>query len=342
MWVQSLGWEDPLEEDMAPHSSLVGNSPLGCRVGHHWRNLAYTPLYNQASWWSWLYLFIMAVMIVSISQHQRFEENKQSPKGYWSSVLCKKRTPRCDSFFKFMLRVCLHRRPSPPFLSSSPQSLLSELHDIISSCLYLHWLMFSIPVHIDYKILLLVWKGWKKKWWGILTTIVIHYENHYWEIENKIYLFNYWVLVVASRIFHFLAACRIFCCGMWTLSCSMWDLVPWPGMEPGPPALETPNFSHCTTREVPTAEDFNSSASFPKCHAWELLVGISFPTLEWEVKCREKDRENKGGEERVSLSIMISYNLLPSKQQDMWYSFIGEAGKLCQSRLHHCWFNILK
>ena len=182
----------------------------------------------------------------------------------------------------------------------------------------------------------------KKKWWGILTTIVIHYENHYWEIENKIYLFNYWVLVVASRIFHFLAACRIFCCGMWTLSCSMWDLVPWPGMEPGPPALGTPNFSHCTTREVPTAEDFNSSASFPKCHAWELLVGISFPTLEWEVKCREKDRENKGGEERVSLSIMISYNLLPSKQQDMWYSFIGEAGKLCQSRLHHCWFNILK
>ena len=28
-WVQSLGWEDPLEEDMATHSSLAGYSPWG-------------------------------------------------------------------------------------------------------------------------------------------------------------------------------------------------------------------------------------------------------------------------------------------------------------------------
>ena len=27
------------------------------------------------------------------------------------------------------------------------------------------------------------------------------------------------------------AACGIFCCGMQTLSCNMWDLVPWPWME---------------------------------------------------------------------------------------------------------------
>ena len=33
------------------------------------------------------------------------------------------------------------------------------------------------------------------------------------------------------------AACRIFSWGMRTLSCGMWDLVPWPGIEPGPPAL---------------------------------------------------------------------------------------------------------
>ena len=40
-WVQSLGWEDPLEEDMTTHSSilawrismriLVGYCPWGCR-----------------------------------------------------------------------------------------------------------------------------------------------------------------------------------------------------------------------------------------------------------------------------------------------------------------------
>ena len=44
-WVQSLGWEDTLEEGVATHSSilageshgqrsLVGYSPWGCRVGN--------------------------------------------------------------------------------------------------------------------------------------------------------------------------------------------------------------------------------------------------------------------------------------------------------------------
>ena len=35
-----------------------------------------------------------------------------------------------------------------------------------------------------------------------------------------------------------------------TLSCSMWDLVPWPGIKPRPPALGAQSFSHWTTREV--------------------------------------------------------------------------------------------
>ena len=35
------------------------------------------------------------------------------------------------------------------------------------------------------------------------------------------------------------------------LSCSMWDLVPWPGMEPKPPALGAQSLSYWTTREVP-------------------------------------------------------------------------------------------
>ena len=37
----------------------------------------------------------------------------------------------------------------------------------------------------------------------------------------------------------------------WTLSCSMWDLVLWPGIEPKPCALGARNLSHWTTREVP-------------------------------------------------------------------------------------------
>ena len=37
---------------------------------------------------------------------------------------------------------------------------------------------------------------------------------------------------------------------MWALGCSIWDLVPWPGIEPGPSALEAQSLSHWTTREV--------------------------------------------------------------------------------------------
>ena len=63
-----------------------------------------------------------------------------------------------------------------------------------------------------------------------------------------IYLF--WlcrVLVEACKIFP--VAC--FSCGMQTLSCSMQDLVPRPGIEPGPPALGAQSLTHWTTWEVP-------------------------------------------------------------------------------------------
>ena len=42
-----------------------------------------------------------------------------------------------------------------------------------------------------------------------------------------------------------------FGCGIWTLRCSMWPLVPWPGFESGPPALGARNLSHWTTRGAP-------------------------------------------------------------------------------------------
>ena len=33
-------------------------------------------------------------------------------------------------------------------------------------------------------------------------------------------------------------ACQIFSCSMWTPSCDTWNLVPWPGIQPRPLALE--------------------------------------------------------------------------------------------------------
>ena len=40
------------------------------------------------------------------------------------------------------------------------------------------------------------------------------------------------------------------------LSCSMWDLVPLRGMEPGPPALGAQSLSRWTTREAPVEAFF--------------------------------------------------------------------------------------
>ena len=38
---------------------------------------------------------------------------------------------------------------------------------------------------------------------------------------------------------------------MWALICGIQDLIPFTGMEPGPPALGVMSLSHWTSREVP-------------------------------------------------------------------------------------------
>ena len=38
---------------------------------------------------------------------------------------------------------------------------------------------------------------------------------------------------------------------MQTLTCGTWDLVPWPGIDPGAPALGAQSLSHQTTKEAP-------------------------------------------------------------------------------------------
>ena len=86
---------------------------------------------------------------------------------------------------------------------------------------------------------------------GGLPSIGLQRVEHDWAAKHIILIFMYLHRVLAAcRIF--IAASRIFRYGMWTLSCSIWDLVPWPAIEPGPPALGGWIFSHKTTREVPT------------------------------------------------------------------------------------------
>ena len=49
----------------------------------------------------------------------------------------------------------------------------------------------------------------------------------------------------------------IYLFGCVSLGCSMWDLVPWPGIKPGPPALEAWTLGFWTTREVPKGRILN-------------------------------------------------------------------------------------
>ena len=67
MWelrVQSLGWEDPLEKEMATHSSILtweipwtsgGLHPMEAQtVEHNWSTLAWSIYKRQTKFWLWL------------------------------------------------------------------------------------------------------------------------------------------------------------------------------------------------------------------------------------------------------------------------------------------------
>ena len=64
-------------------------------------------------------------------------------------------------------------------------------------------------------------------------------------------------------------------CSMWALNCCIWDLVPWPGIETGPPALGVQSLSHWTTGEVPWP-DIESPVLFILC---SILPSVQFSSV---------------------------------------------------------------
>ena len=59
-------------------------------------------------------------------------------------------------------------------------------------------------------------------------------------------------------------------------SCGMWDLVPWPGMEAGSPALGTQSLTHWTTGEVPGCTILDQPFSYTlNC----LFLGKALPSV---------------------------------------------------------------
>ena len=64
--------------------------------------------------------------------------------------------------------------------------------------------------------------------------------------------------------------------GMQTLSGGMWDLVPWPGIEPEPPALGAWSLSHWTTREVPELHTLKGQILCELCINKPIIEGFFF------------------------------------------------------------------
>ena len=55
----------------------------------------------------------------------------------------------------------------------------------------------------------------------------------------------------------FITTWGIFRCNIEMIRCDLWDLAPWPGIEPESPALAVWSLSHWSTREVPGPCGFN-------------------------------------------------------------------------------------
>ena len=70
---------------------------------------------------------------------------------------------------------------------------------------------------------------------------------------------------------------------MQDLGCSMWDLAPEPGIEPGPPAWGVQHLSHRTTREVPGNSIFNS-LYFSQQHYEEEIIICFLHTIKFGFK----------------------------------------------------------
>ena len=70
--------------------------------------------------------------------------------------------------------------------------------------------------------------SWSFLWNSSSFTHWILFKIRFYFFKRNLFIWLCWVLVVARGIFS---------CGLQTLSCLRWDLVPWPGSEPRPPAL---------------------------------------------------------------------------------------------------------
>ena len=81
------------------------------------------------------------------------------------------------------------------------------------------------------------------------------------------------VFLLGSLFFFFLI--YLFILAAPDLSCSMWDLVPQPGIKPGPPALGAWSLTHWTTREVPLLGSLNPGLKDSKAGTSDVFLRLT-------------------------------------------------------------------
>ena len=95
----------------------------------------------------------------------------------------------------------------------------------------------------------------------------------------------------------------------------MWGLVPWPGVEPEPPALGAWGLGHWTTREVPLSP-FNSLSCLPPPFLSSLVKCIS-PVFSLAISHLAVDQS------------LILYHHLTATRPSTAHSFLTENGETC-------------
>ena len=107
-----------------------------------------------------------------------------------------------------------------------------------SVSLNLSFLICKMGVHIGHsRQMKTTWKGRVRKAWGEVKLMIFFSEA---SPVSFFFLIIIYFAVLSLRS------------GMLSLRCSMWDLVPWPGIEPRCPALGAQSLIHWTTREIPS------------------------------------------------------------------------------------------
>ena len=71
----------------------------------------------------------------------------------------------------------------------------------------------------------------------------------------------------------FVCFLNIYLLGCTVFSCGVWDLFPWPGSEPWPPALGAQSFNHWTTRKIQSfLFCFASLIELPECSRNSIVI----------------------------------------------------------------------